>query len=189
MKAAFAVLAALLLVLGLGTTAAMATAPAPAAGPGTQAAGQSSTSGQKATSDATSTQTAPTNYNIPVRVLSPGDGGSVEQSNSSTALSVAANLNKTDQQIGQHQAGGGYSLAPSVQAAGQDASNTQDATSSATSTQSHATNANIPVRVLSPGNDGSVEQSNSSFAGSLALNANALCQSIWQQQGSLMLRP
>ncbi len=42
----------------------------------------------------------------------------------------------------------------------------------------------MPVDVLSPGNAGSVDQSNNSFAGALALNANLLCQSIWQDQGS-----
>jgi hypothetical protein len=156
--------------------------------PNVQAAGQQNASTQHASSGATSTQTGAANYNIPVRVLSPGNGGTVSQSNDSTALSAAVNLNKTGQGIGQHQVGLGHSYAPLVQAAGQAASSSQSAGSTATSTQSDATNTNIPVRVLSPGNDGSVSQSNSSFAGSLALNANLLCQSIRQQQGGLMLR-
>ena len=46
----------------------------------------------------------------------------------------------------------------------------------------------MPVRVLSPGDGGSVTQSNSSFAGALALNANLLCQSIWQNQGGMPVR-
>ncbi len=154
--------------------------------PYVQAAGQANDSSQTADSTATSTQSGATNYNIPVRVLSPGNGGSVEQSNASTALSLAANLNKTDQSIHQKQLGAGPSHAALVQAAGQDAYNDQDATSTATSTQRHPSNTNVPVSVLSPGNAGSVSQSNSSFAGSLALNANLLCQSIWQQQGGLM---
>ncbi len=157
--------------------------------PYVQAAGQQSASTQDATSDATSTQCDPANYNIPVRVLSPGNDGSVEQSNDSTALSLAANLNKTDQSIGQHQAGLAPAVAALVQAAGQDASNKQDAGATATSTQSHASNTNAPVRVLSPGDAGSVDQSNSSFAGALALNANLLCQSIWQNQGPVAVRP
>ncbi len=158
------------------------------AAPYVQAAGQKSASKQDATSTATSTQDHPANYNIPVRVLSPGDDGSVTQSNDSTALSLAANLNKTGQAIHQNQAGGGLYPAPLVQAAGQDASNDQDATAAATSTQSYASNTNVPVRVLSPGGGGSVTQSNSSFAGALALNANLLCQSIWQNQGGKPVR-
>ena len=139
-------------------------------------------------STATSTQDHATNYNIPVRVLSPGDDGSVEQSNSSTALSVAANANATDQNIGQHQAGGG-SGAPYVQAAGQDNASEQSADSTATSTQDHATNYNIPVRVLSPGNGGTVAQSNDSTALSIAANLNKTGQQIGQHQaGRRILR-
>ena len=86
MKAALhAVLASLLLVLALGTTAAMATPP-PAARTGHADGGPVECGNdQSATSDATSTQTAPSNVNIPVRVLSPGSDGSVSQSNDSTA--------------------------------------------------------------------------------------------------------
>jgi len=157
--------------------------------PYVQAAGQQSASTQDATSDATSTQCDPTNSNIPVRVLSPGNDGSVKQSNDSTALSLAANLNKTDQSIGQHQAGLTPAVAALVQAAGQEATNNQDADATATSTQSDPSNTNAPVRVLSPGDGGSVDQSNSSFAGALALNANLLCQSIWQNQGPVLVRP
>ena len=156
--------------------------------PYVQAAGQQSASTQDATSTATSKQDHPANYNIPVRVLSPGDDGAVTQSNDSTALSLAANLNKTGQSIHQHQAGGGLYPAPLVQAAGQDAYNDQDASAAATSTQSYASNTNVPVRVLSPGGSGSVTQSNSSFAGALALNANLLCQAIWQNQGGMPVR-
>ncbi|HEY5141887.1 MAG TPA: hypothetical protein VII98_00125 [Solirubrobacteraceae bacterium] len=157
--------------------------------PYVQAAGQQSASTQDATSDATSTQCDPTNSNIPVRVLSPGNDGSVTQSNDSMALSLAANLNKTDQSIGQHQAGPTSAVAALVQAAGQDASSKQDADATATSTQSDPSNTNAPVRVLSSGDGGSVDQSNSSFAGALALNANLLCQSIWQNQGPVLVRP
>ena len=180
MKAALhAVLVSLLLVLAVGTTAAMATPP-PAAAPATQTAGQSSGNDQSATADATSTQSSPSNVNIPVRVLSPGSGGSVHQSNSSTAVAGAVNLNGTQQHIGQNQAGGGSG--PATQAAGQDNSSDQTADSKATSTQTSPSNVNIPVRVLSPGNDGSVSQSNDSTAASLAANVNATDQSIGQHQ-------
>ena len=148
-------------------------------GPATQAAGQDNSSDQTADSTATSTQTSPSNVNIPVRVLSPGNDGSVSQSNDSTAGSLAANLNATDQKIGQNQAGGG---GPAVQAAGQANDSTQSADAAATSTQDHAVNYNIPVRVLSPGNDGSVDQSNSSTAAAIGINANLTDQQIGQNQ-------
>ncbi len=145
----------------------MATPPAPA-DPSVQEAGQSNSSDQSATSNATSTQSGATNTNIPVRVLSPGNDGSVSQSNSSTAGSVAANLNATSQSTGQQQAGAGGA---GVQAAGQDNASSQSAESTASSTQDHPANYNIPVRVLSPGHDGDVEQSNSSTAVSIGANA------------------
>ncbi len=180
MKAALQVLlVSLLLLLISGTAVAMATPP-PVAGPATQAAGQSNGNVQSATAGATSTQSSPSNYNIPVRVLSPGNGGSVDQSNSSTALAGAVNLNATQQQTGQNQAGG--SGGPASQTAGQENSSQQKADSTATSTQSSPANYNIPVRVLSPGDDGSVSQSNDSTAGSLAANVNATGQSIHQDQ-------
>ncbi len=179
MKSALSVLVSLLVILVLGTTAAMASPP-PVAAPATQTAGQANGNDQSATAGATSTQSSPANYNIPVRVLSPGNDGSVDQSNSSTALAGAVNLNGTQQQTGQNQAGGGSG--PASQTAGQDNASHQKADSTATSTQDHPVNYNIPVRVLSPGDDGSVKQSNDSTAASLAANLNATDQSIGQHQ-------
>ncbi len=151
---------------------------------GTQAAGQAASSDQTATSNATSTQTNPTNSNIAVRIDSPGNAGAVTQTNSSAAESAAANLNKTDQSANQTQAGGACCAGTSggTQAVGQKADNTQDATSSATSTQTKPTNSNIAVRIDSPGNAGAVTQTNSSSAASLAANANMADQSATQQQ-------
>ena len=112
-------------------------------------------------------------------------GTVAQKSNASTALSVAANLNKTDQHIGQHQAGGGY-FARTVGAGrrpGRRAATRTPPRRRRPRSRTRPTTT-LPVRVLSPGNDGSgFEQSNSSTALSLALNANALCQSIWQKQG------
>jgi hypothetical protein len=151
---------------------------APAAG-GTQAAGQSAQNSQAASSDATSTQVQPTNRNVSVRVLSPGDDGSVSQSNDSTAESLAANANKTAQVADQAAGGGGGGS----QAVGQQAANDQTAHSDATSEQDHPSNVNAPVRVLSKGDGSDVEQSNDSTAKSAAVNENKTLQKAAQDQG------
>ena len=127
-------------------------------------ASQSATNDQTANSTATSTQDHPQNTNISVRIMSPGDDGSVTQTNDSSAESAAGNKNKHDPVDGQ--SGGG------VQTAQQDAANKQSANSSATSTQDHPSNVNIPVRIFSDGNNGSVEQVNDSSAKSAAGNKN-----------------
>jgi hypothetical protein len=144
--------------------------------PGVQTASQSATNGQTAQSTATSTQDHPSNTNISVRIMSPGDDGSVTQTNDSSALSAAGNKNKTNQSAGQ--SGGG------VQNAMQDAANKQSATSDATSTQKKPSNVNIPVRIFSDGNNGSVTQSNNSSAKSVAGNKNETNQTVEQGSGS-----
>ena len=154
-------------------------APAMADGTGaTQALGQSASNQQSASSDATSTQYDPSNQNISVRVLSPGNNGPVTQTNSSQALSAAGNLNTTSQSASQTQGGGG-----GTQAADQTAASKQSADADASSTQVHPSNQNIDVRVLSPGNDGSVSQTNASQADALAGNANKTEQTADQTQG------
>ena len=149
----------------------------------TQAVGQDATSTQSADSDATSTQTHPSNTNIAVRIDSPGNGGKVTQTNSSEAVSEAANLNTTDQSATQQHGGGACCATGGTQAIGQKAHNDQDATSEATSTQVKPSNTNIGVRIGSAGDDGAVNQTNSSAAAAGALNANTTDQSATQQQG------
>ena len=149
---------------------------------GEQSAGQDAASQQTATSGATSTQIAPSNENISVRVLSPGDNGNVSQSNNSSASSGAANANLTGQATRQIQSAGG-AAAKALQTAGQDAANMQSAESKADSTQDHPKNENISVRVLSPGNDGNVSQENNSEAKSFAGNENGTLQKTDQGQG------
>ena len=163
------------LTLGLGAGPAMADESV--AG---QLAEQVAGSEQAAYSNAESTQINPTNTNISVRVLSPGDDGDVTQSNESDAVSFAGNSNETAQSVDQTQGGGG---GVGVQEAAQEAWNDQTAVSHAESTQVEPTNRNIGVRVLSPGDNGSVEQSNESKAKSFAGNKNELTQDISQDQG------
>jgi hypothetical protein len=159
-------------------------------GVGIQAAGQEALNLQKAESNAESKQIKPTNTNIGVRVLSPGDDGDVSQSNSSTALSGAFNKNDTTQSVDQTQSSGsrcGCSHGGvGIQAAGQKALNLQKADSNAESKQIHPENKALSVRFKSPsyGYGGALSQSNSSFAGSLAANKNWLSQSATQSQGS-----
>jgi hypothetical protein len=165
-------------------------------GTGIQEAAQKAGSEQQASSEATSTQVKPTNQNISVRVLSPGNDGAVTQTNSSTAKSGAENGNETKQTVDQSQGSDGLMYntgkehpkcgcdSTGIQAAGQEAYNKQKAESSAESTQVKAKNQNIAVRVLSPGDDGAVKQSNDSTALSKALNHNSTTQDIDQSQGA-----
>jgi hypothetical protein len=157
-------------VLLPAATAGSATAD----GPSVQAIGQQAASQQSATSSATSTQVAPSNTNVSVRIGSPGDGGAVTQTNSSSAASAAGNANTAIQQAAQAAAAAG------VQSVDQAAASQQSAQSAATSTQDHPKNTNISVRIMSPGNDGDVTQANSSSATSAAGNANATQQSAGQ---------
>jgi hypothetical protein len=168
---AWAAGAVLLPLVGAGT--AMADVA-----PGTQAVEQTAASQQAANADATSTQVKPTNQNISVRVLSPGDDGAVTQSNTSAAAAAAANANAAEQAAAQAAPAAG-----GTQAVGQTAQNAQSADSDATSTQVKPTNQNVSVRVLSPGDDGSVTQSNDSSATSIAANANKTAQEAVQAAG------
>ena len=134
--------------------------------------------GQSANSSASSTQTNPSNSNISVRIFSPGDNGSVSQSNNSVAGSIAGNKASTGQAVGQSQGGGG-----GEQAVGQVAETIQKAKSNAVSKQEKPSNSNISVRIHSPGDDGDVSQSNNSVAGSAAGNLAHTGQGVEQSQG------
>ncbi len=149
---------------------------------GNQAAGQDASNMQSASSSAKSTQIDPSNENISVRVLSPGNDGDVTQSNNSSAESGALNANSTGQASNQVQSGGG-AASKALQEAAQWAGNDQSADSSAKSTQKDPSNENISVRVLSKGDNGSVDQSNNSDAKSFAGNKNGTMQMSGQNQG------
>jgi hypothetical protein len=167
-----ALVGALAVLLAFGSGAAQAQS--------VQGVGQTATTGQSATSNASSTQTNPTNTNISVRIFSPGDAGSVAQSNTSAAGSAALNGAATTQAASQAQSGAGE------QGVGQQAETGQSADSSATSEQTKPTNTNIDVRIDSPngpGGGGNVDQSNTSIAGSIAGNHATTEQGAEQQQG------
>ena len=156
----------LLVISGVGTTAAYAQEQAVQ-----QAAGNS----QTATSNATTTQYQPSNSNIDVRIFSPGANGSVTQANQAGSAAVAGNANSTGQSAAQQ--GGG------TQAAGQAAGSTQTADAKATTEQVAPKNENISVRIGSDGANGPVTQSNSAGSVAAAGNLNATEQTAGQQQG------
>jgi hypothetical protein len=166
---ALAVAAFLLLVAGVGTAAANP--------PASQGLGQWAGSEQDAGSAAGTAQQEASNQSSPVRVLSPGDDGSVSQSNEASSDATAGNLNGTQQTADQAQGGGS-----GLQAVGQSATNDQDASALGFTHQSGASNENDPVRVLSSGDAGSVSQSNDASSEASAGNANITEQSADQQQ-------
>ena len=153
-----------------------------------QAAGQSADSEQTAKSDADSTQVKPSNVNVPIRIGSKGDSGDVTQTNASVAAAASANGNETGQTVEQSQSGSGSkdakccSDASYSQAAGQEAKNEQKADSEADSTQKAPSNINVPIRILSPGNDGDVTQTNASIAAAASANGNETAQTVEQDQ-------
>jgi hypothetical protein len=146
-----------------------------------QAAGQSAMSGQGAGAGGGAYQSGPTNTNLNIRVLSPGNNGSVTQSNDTTAGAVAANSNTTNQTVGQSQTGGGYG-SDYAQIAGQSAANRQSADADAVAVQLAPSNESSAIRVLSPGNNGDVDQSNDATAGAVAGNDNDTTQKTDQSQ-------
>ena len=164
------VLGAMALLLAAGA------ATAAAASPGVQVAGQSANSEQQATSASGATQIDPSNTNISVRVLSPGNDGPVTQSNTATSDASSTNSNSTTQDADQAQSAGG------IQSAQQLTGNAQDAGALSNAYQSGATNNNIGVRVLSPGNDGAVTQSNDASSTAQSTNTNTTNQSSDQDQ-------
>jgi hypothetical protein len=91
-------------------------------------------------SEAQSGQTTPSNLNVSVRVGSPGDNGQVTQENAANAQAGA----------------GGPGSSGSAMPGG--------AASNADSTQTNPQNVNVSVRVGSPGDDASIDQTNSANA-------------------------
>ena len=152
-------------------------------GGGEQVIGQSADSEQDAAALATTVQEKPSNENISVRVLSPGDDGEVSQTNEASSNATAGNLNVTKQTADQTLAGGSCKCGGAgEQVIGQSASNDQDAAALAATKQEKPSNSNISVRVLSPGNGGSVSQSNVASSNAAAGNTNVTEQKADQTQ-------
>jgi hypothetical protein len=143
---------------------------------GTQVIGQSADSDQKAAAVSETVQEKPSNTNISVRVLSPGDDGDVTQVNEASSDATAGNANITKQDADQTQAGGS-----GLQTIGQSADSDQKAFAGSLTAQKGATNENVSVRVLSPGDGGSVTQTNTASSDATAGNINATKQTGSQE--------
>jgi hypothetical protein len=151
---------------------------------GTQVIGQSADSDQDALAAAKTEQESPKNENISIRVLSPGKGGSVTQSNVASSNATAANVNSTEQTADQEQTGDACKCkGAGTQIVGQSASNDQEAAALSATKQEKPSNTNVSIRVLSEGDDGDVEQSNVASSDAVAANANGTTQSAEQGQG------
>jgi hypothetical protein len=157
-------------------------------GTGIQVAGQEAKSEQDALGLSLAAQKGASNSNTPIRVKSHGDGGDVEQTNSVDSEANASNENSSEQSIDQEQSGGGGSCKChgdlGIQVAGQSSKNDQHAAALSLALQEGASNKSKPVRVLSPGDDGDVEQSNTVDSEANASNSNDSHQSIDQEQSA-----
>lgn len=142
--------------------------PAPAAEPIAPADSQVASTDQAASSNASATQEQPVNIVVSVRINSPGDDGPISQTNVVAGVSDAANAASSTQ--------GGSASEGADGSADQEASTTQQAGSTATATQQGAQNIIVVVRINSPGDNGSISQSNVDVAVSNAGNASTTAQ-------------
>jgi epidermal growth factor receptor substrate 15 len=152
-----------------------------ASAPAIQTSGQAAESDQKAIALSSAEQKGAANVNLPIRVGSSGNDGSVTQTNDVSSDATAKNDNDLRQSSDQDSSGG---TGASVQTADQRAANDQAAAAASSATQDKPRNTNISVRVLSPGNDGSVTQTNSVSSSAKAKNDNDTRQSIDQDPKS-----
>ncbi len=167
-----------LLALVLAATAALSGGGvAMADSPPVQVAGQTAATSQQAGAASSATQSNPSNTNISIRVLSPGNDGDVAQVNSVASSAAAGNTGSTNQSAGQSQGAGG-----GIQSSQQNAGTSQLAAALSAAQQVGASNTNVPVRVLSPGNAGSVTQTNSTGSRADAGNAASTGQTSSQDQ-------
>ena len=148
-------------------------------GSGVQAIGQQNKVDQFSGAASRADQTGATNSNDPVRIGSKGDGGNVTQSNTDSSTASATNIAPVSQTGTQMQNGGSGS---GVQAITQDAQTEQAAKSASSAQQDNPSNSNDSVRVLSPGNDGSVSQQNAVSSTASATNTAPVMQTGNQTQ-------
>jgi hypothetical protein len=145
-------------------------------GSGVQSADQQAQTDQAASAGSSTKQVDPSNSNISVRVLSPGSDGNVTQSNNATSTANASNTGSTTQSGKQIQSGSGSG----VQSATQNADTQQLAGAASSAQQIDPSNSNISVRVLSPGSDGNVTQSNTDTSTASATNSAPVTQTAFQ---------
>ena len=146
-------------------------------GSGVQSTDQQASTDQAAQAASSAQQVDPSNSNISVRVLSPGNDGNVTQSNNASSTATASNNAATTQKAGQIQGGGSGS---GVQSAVQNADTQQAAGAASSAAQIDPSNSNLSVRVLSPGSDGNVTQSNNATSTATASNNAPVTQTSFQ---------
>ena len=134
-----------------------------AGGSGIQTSQQSAGTDQVAAALSARRSYDPSNTNVPIRVLSPGNDGSVTQSNNAASRADAGNAASTNQNGSQSQAGSSCGCSDGsapIQTSDQSAATDQTAAALSAATQIDPSNTAVSVRVLSPGDGGSVTQSN-----------------------------
>jgi hypothetical protein len=136
-----------------------------------QALGQKAVTEQDAAAASLAAQIGASNDASPVRVQSPGGGGSARQANVAGSSALAGNEGATWQAGRQTIAAtpcGCRSLP--IQVAGQSAETEQAALALSAALQAHPSNQASPTRVWSPGGGGSVSEANAALSRGAALN-------------------
>ncbi len=154
-------------------------------GSGIQTSKQESETDQLGLALSKAEQVGATNTNDPVRVLSPGSDGDVSQSNTAGSSATSGNYATTGQTSSQSEPSsscGCGSVDPGVQASKQDAGTEQGAGAVSSATQDHPQNTNVSIRVLSPGGNGPVSQSNTAGSSAAAANGAKTTQDAGQSQ-------
>src|SRR5207245_2026154 len=148
-----------------------------------QTADQAAQTDQSAAALSEAKQIDPSNTAVSVRVLSPGDGGSVTQSNTAASSATAGNEASTSQSGSQTQSAGPCGCAGDpIQVAKQAAETEQGSAALSAAVQDGASNDASPVRVSSPGSDGDVTQSNNAAASARSGNRASTTQDASQAE-------
>jgi hypothetical protein len=177
-----------------------ATAPASSPAIGVQGIGQDASTKQLALAGSSAEQKGASNSNYPVRIGSYGNGGDVTQTNSVTSNANAGNDAWTNQYANQSGSGSscGCASGSGVQGIGQKADTEQGSLALSKAIQdfgdgesrcgceggSGGGNVSSPVRLWSPGTDGSTTQSNTVDSSANAGNRAGTRQTATQNSGA-----
>lgn len=153
------------------------TSQAAPSGGGVQSSTQDASTDQAAAAASSAEQVKPSNSNVSVRILSPGNDGPVTQSNSAASSATAANTGTTTQSGTQTGGGSG------VQSSTQKADTTQKALGLSAAKQIAPENSDLSVRIGSYGNGGSVSQSNDAASSATSRNVAPVTQTSSQAGG------
>lgn len=185
-----------LVLLGATGTARASDAPSDpsrdhpvTATPAAQTSAQDAGTMQAATADATAVEPQPTNVFVSVRIDSPGDGGPVTQTSTTTVVGAAADTAATDQTAWQDWAPAAAPAAQEqkpepAQASDQDAATDQAASATAAATHAQPVNTVVSVRVNSPGDDGPVTQRSAVVVDAASGNVASTTQTAVQSGSS-----